>query len=171
MRTKLALVLTAVVTMTALVWAQKVNVDYDRKKDFSQYHTYAWGQNNANKISNPDLAKLAAKDIDAQLQARGLQLVEQGQSPDLIVLADGGTQRQTSYSDAVSWGNSRGTTSFRSYSVGTLVVNLYYAKSKQLLWYGVGSGTLEHGADQKNQKLLTQTIAKMFQQYPVSPKK
>ena len=34
----------------AIAAGQEVSVNYNHGQDFSQYHTYAWGSNNANNI-------------------------------------------------------------------------------------------------------------------------
>lgn len=41
------LALACLLPVTAL--AQQVSVNYNHSTDFSQFHTYAWGSNNANR--------------------------------------------------------------------------------------------------------------------------
>ena len=55
------------------------------KPTFSQYHTYAWGSNNANPIKNSILAQVAQQDIKTAMQQKGFQKVQENQSPDLIL--------------------------------------------------------------------------------------
>ena len=54
------------------------------------------------------------------------------------------------------------TTTEQDYKEGTLVVDLYDAKTKQLIWRGSAQGTLSNKAE-KNQKNLDKGVAKMFQ--------
>jgi len=77
---------------------QQVSVNYKHSASFSQYHSYAWGSNNANQIQNSILAQVAQQDINSAMQGKGLQMVQENQNPDLILTANGGMKQQTSYS-------------------------------------------------------------------------
>jgi hypothetical protein len=59
----------------------EVKVDWVRGTDFSKYKTYAWGTPNQ-KAPDP---KHPLEDIDAALQAEGLQEVEMDANPGLLV--------------------------------------------------------------------------------------
>jgi Domain of unknown function (DUF4136) len=170
MRMRMLAVIAFVLALTAPVLAQQVYVNSAPGTDFSQYHTYAWGQQpNPNQIASPFLAQEAKKQIDAQLQGKGLSEVKEGDKPDLIVEASGGLKQETSY-NAMSMGGWRfgGNTSITPQTsvVGTLVVDLYDAKAKQLVWRGIGTGTLNEGKSQKNYELVDKAVAKMFKKYP-----
>src|SRR5271154_7355123 len=101
MKTRLVLCAMLACMASAAAFGQTVSVNYNRSQSFSQYHTYIWASNNANQIQNSILAQQAKSDIDSALQGKGLQLVGEAQNPDLIILASGGLQQQTSYS---AWG-------------------------------------------------------------------
>jgi len=51
------------------------------------------------------------------------------------------------------------------YKEGTLVVDLYDAKSKQLVWRGSAENTLSDKAD-KNEKNLDKGVARCFKAFP-----
>lgn len=53
----------------------------------------------------------------------------------------------------------------QDYKAGTLVIDMYDAKTKQLLWRGSAEGTLSDKAD-KNEKKLEKAVAKMFKDFP-----
>ena len=74
----------------AFAFAQQVSVNYNHSASFAQYHTYAWGSNNANQIQNSILAQVAQQDINSAMQSKGLQMVPESQNPDLILTANGG---------------------------------------------------------------------------------
>ena len=57
------------------------------------------------------------------------------------------------------------TTTTETYKVGTLVVDLFDAKTKQLLWRGSSSDTLSNNSN-KNIKNLTKGVEKMFKKFP-----
>src|SRR5208283_1121407 len=55
--------------------------------------------------------------------------------------------------------------SAQDYQAGTLVVYMFDAKTKQLLWRGSAEGTLSDKAE-KNEKKLEKAVAKMFKDFP-----
>ena len=57
------------------------------------------------------------------------------------------------------------TTTTETYKVGTLVVDLFDSKTKQLLWRGSSSDTLSNNSN-KNIKSLDNGVQKMFKQFP-----
>ena len=72
----------------------EVKVDWVRGTDFSKYKTYAWGTTRQT-TPNP---KHPTEDIDAALQAKGLQKVEMDANPSLIVAFSGkGAWQSTRY--------------------------------------------------------------------------
>ena len=166
----LLIVMSSVATL-----AQHVYVDYDHSLDFSEFHTYAWGQNpNPNKIASPFLAQEVQSQVNTQLQSKGLQMVQESQNPDLIVQSDGGMKTQTSYNmwgtGGWRWGGGMGSITPDTTLNGTLIVDLYDAKAKQLAWRGTAQGTLNETNANKNRQLVSKAVNKMFQKYP-TPKK
>jgi len=65
------------------------------------------------------------------------------------------------------WGGgfSTATTTEETYTVGTLVIDLFDANTKTIVWRGSASGTVSSKSD-KNIKKLNQAIRKMFDQFP-----
>ena len=57
------------------------------------------------------------------------------------------------------------TTTVREYAVGTLVVDIFDAKSKSLLFRGTASDELSDKPE-KNQKKLAKASDKMFKNFP-----
>jgi Domain of unknown function (DUF4136) len=149
--------------------AQDVYVNSSPNANFPSYHTYAWGQQqNPNQIANSFLAQEAKTQIETQLQSKGLKLVQESENPDLIVVGSGGMKTQTSYN---AWGmrgiggGMGGITPEQSVSA-TLIVDIYDVKEKQLVWRGIGQGTLNEKNSQKNMQLVDKAVAKMFKKYP-----
>ena len=167
MKIKFALCAMLACMASAVALGQTVSVNYNKSQDFSQYHTYTWASNNANQIQNSILAQQAQSDINTAMQGKGLQMVQESQTPDLILLASGGMQQQTSYS---AWGmrgigGGMGGITPQQNVVGTLIVDLYDAKSKSLLWRGIAQNTLSTNGS-KNSQMVTKAVQKMFKQYP-----
>ncbi len=146
---------------------QTVSVNFNKSQSFAAYHTYAWGSNNANQIKNSILAQVAMQNVDAALQGKGLQKVEGNQTPDLIVTANGGMQQQTTYTamGMRGWGGGMATITPKQNVIGTLIVDLYDAKTQSLVWSGIGQNTLSNNGD-KNQQIVQKAVAKMFKQWP-----
>jgi len=174
MKLRILFGLALICLVSSVAFAQSIYVDYDHSLDFSQYHTYAWGQQpNPNQIKNPFLAQEAQTQINAQLQSKGLQLVPESQNPDLIVLTSGGMKTQVYYNawstGGWRWGGGMGTITPEQSVIGTLVVDLYDTKAKQMAWRGTGQGTLNESKSEKNRQLVVKAVSKMFQKYPYPP--
>ena len=101
--------------------------------------------------------------------AKGLRKVEESQHPDLIVVTSSGLKQQTSYNawgtGGWRWGGGMATVTPETTTVGTLVVDIYDANGKQMIWRGISKDTLSNKGE-KNEKEMNKDIAKMFKQYP-----
>jgi hypothetical protein len=166
-KTRLALCVMLACIGSTIAVGQQVSVNYNHSQSFSQFHTYAWGSNNANQIQNSILAQVAVQDIDAALQGKGLQKVQENQNPDLIVTGNGGLKQQTSYS---AWGmrgigGGMGGITPEQNVEGTLIVDLYDAKNQSLVWRGIAQNSLNNNGN-KNQQMVQKAVTKMFQQWP-----
>ena len=167
MKSKFALLALVVCLAACTAVAQQVSVNYDHNASFSQYHTYAWGSNNTNQIRNSILAQVAQQDINAAMQGKGFQMVQESQNPDLVLIASGGEREQTSYS---AWGmrgigGGMGGISPEQNVEATMIVNLYDAKTQSLIWRGIAQDTLNNNGN-KNQEMVEKAVQKMFKQWP-----
>jgi opacity protein-like surface antigen len=155
--------------MSVVVSAQTVYVNSSPNATFSAYHTYAWGQSqNPNQVANSFLAQEAVSQINTQLQSKGLKMVKEEENPDLIVVMSGGMKTQTSYN---AWGmrgigGGMGGITPEQNVVGTLIVDIYDVKAKELVWRGMAQNTLNESNSQKNMKMVDNAVAKMFKKYP-----
>jgi Domain of unknown function (DUF4136) len=153
--------------------AQQVKTDYDRSANFGQYKTYSWEQVKTKEALDVDRIKSA---VSAALAAKGWTQVESGGDVSIIALEM--TQNQqtlNTFYDGFGggWGWRRfggggfgeATTTTETYMVGTLVVDLYDTKTKQLLWRGSSSDTLSKNSN-KNIKNLDKGVEKMFKKFP-----
>ena len=167
MRTKWMMCALLVSMVCGVAGGQQVSVNYNHSASFAQYHTYAWGSNNDNQIQNSILAQVAQQDINSAMQGKGLSMVQESQNPDLILTANGGMRRQTSYS---AWGmrgiggGMGGITPGQNVEA-TMVVDLYDAKTQSLIWRGIAQNTLNNNGN-KNQEMVEKAVQKMFKQWP-----
>src|SRR5450755_4388754 len=167
MKKKFAFCAMLVCIASTIAVAQQVSVNYNHDASFSQYHTYAWGSNNNNQIKNSILAQVAQQDINAAMQGKGFQMVQESQTPDLILVATGGEKEQTSYS---AWGmrgigGGMGGISPEQNVEATLIVNLYDTKTQSLIWRGIAQNTLNNNGN-KNQEMVQKAVQKMFKEWP-----
>ena len=155
-------------------FAQHVKTDYNRGTDFSEYKTYSWEKV---QTQDPLWADRIKEAVNSALAAKGLTPVASG--GDIAVVAIEMTKNQQTlntfydgFGGGWRWGGGFGnaTTTVDNYKVGTLVVDLFDAKSKQVIWRGSSSDTLSDKSD-KNIKNLDKGVQKMFEHYPPSAKK
>jgi Domain of unknown function (DUF4136) len=134
--------------------ASDVKVNWVRGTDFSKYKTYAWGithQQNPDQVWN----QRHIDDIDAALQAKGLQKVEMTGNPSLIVSYDAGSTVEYTIQ-----GFAKGPV-----TEGTLVVELVDPQTKKALWWGVAHNEVA-GKTDKDVPMIHKKIMKMFEHYP-----
>ncbi len=167
MKHKVLTVSALLLLAAAPMLAQQVSVNYNHNASFAQYHTYAWGSNNANQIQNSILAQVAQQDIDSAMSQKGFQKVSESQNPDLILTGSGGMRQQTSYS---AWGmrgigGGMGGITPEQNVEATMIVDLYDAKTQSLIWRGIAQDTLNNNGN-KNQQMVEKAVQKMFKQWP-----
>jgi hypothetical protein len=154
-------------------FAQQVKTDYDHQAEFSQYKTYSWEKV---QTQNPLWVDRIKRAVDAALTAKGWTPVESGGS--VAILAMEMAQNHptlNTYYDGFGggwrWGGfGEVTTTVNNYTVGTLVVDLFDANSKKLIWRGSSSETLSSKSD-KNIKALDKDVQKMFEHFPPGGRK
>jgi uncharacterized protein DUF4136 len=150
--------------------AQEIKTDYDRNADFSHYKTFSF-----EKVETKDplwVDRITAA-VDGALTAKGLTQVASG--GDIAIIAIGmATDRQldTFYDKFPGgwgwrWGSGYGdaTTMTETYTVGTLVLDLFDRKTKALLWRGSASNTLSDSST-KNIKNFDKSVKNLFKGFP-----
>ena len=157
--------------------SQKVNFDYDRQADFSKYKTYAWYEGDQTIAEEDPLAhQRFVASVDRELAATGFQKVSS--NPDVYVTYHADDEESTvidtnhfdyGYGDDWYWGGGMGssTSTVRTYTTGTLVLDMWDASAKQLVWRGVASDTVSDDPA-KNAKKIEQVAGKLFERYPPS---
>ena len=155
-------------------YAQQVKTDYDRSTDFSQYKTYSWEKV---QTQDPLWVERIEGAVNAALTAKGWTQVPSGGNV-AIVAVEMTRNQQTldtfynGFGRGWRWGGGFGdaTTTVENYKVGTLVVDLFDANSKKLVWRGSSSDALSDKSD-NNIKNLDKGVQKMFNHFPPEPKK
>src|SRR3954471_5213244 len=129
----------ACVAMATIAYAQKVTTDSNPAAPFASYKTYAWTQ--GTPASSPLGEQRIHALVGAQLAAKGLSPV--ATAPDLFVATGTVTQEHPQLVvNGFGWGLGGTTASVENYTVGTLVVDLYDAKTRQVVWRGVATDSV-----------------------------
>jgi len=170
MKTRMAFLVVTLCLLSTVALAENVYVDYNHAIDFSKFKTYAWGQGpNPNAIQDSILLQTAQNDVNSQLALKGLQMVQESQNPDIIVVMSSGLKQETSYNawgtGGWRWGGGMASVTPETSDVGTLVIDVYDANGKQMIWRGISQDTLSTKGS-KNEKAMNKAIEKMFKQYP-----
>jgi hypothetical protein len=166
------LVSIALVLFTAVSFAAQVKTDYNHSANFGQYKTYSWEKV---QTKDPLMVDRIKDAVNKALTAKGWTQVDSGGDVSLVALEITKNQQTlNTFYDGFGGGWRFGgfgdsTTTTENYKVGTLVVDLFDAKSKSLIWRGSSSDTLSNNAD-KNTKNLDKGVQKMFEHFPPEAK-
>ena len=150
--------------------AQDVTTNSMPGTDFSKYHTYKWVPIEGAAVPNQILDAQIKQSIDSQLSSKGLTKTD-GDKADLLVgyqvSVDQEKQWNAYGTGGFRWGGGMASAQQSTISIGTLVLDLYDPTSKQLVWTGRATKTLEPGANQqKKQKNLDKAMQKLLKNYP-----
>ena len=150
--------------------AQDVAIDFDQAANFAGIKTFAlkigtaWG--------NPLSEKRVTDEITTALKAKGWTEAPEATADALVVLHGATSTKKnlnTFYSGGwggYHWGGmGTTTTSVSEYTVGTLVTDIFDARSKQLIWRGTAQDELSDKPE-KNAKKLAKAGDKLFKDFP-----
>jgi hypothetical protein len=171
LQSKIATSVGLMLFLACVSFAQQVKTDYDHSANFVQFKTYSWEKV---QTKDPLLVDRIKSAVNSALAAKGWTEVPSG--GDVEVFAIETTQNQQTldtfyngFGGGRRWGFGGGfgnaTTTVETYKVGTLVVDLFDAKTEKLIWRSSSSDTLSDKAD-KNTKNLNKGVNKMFQHFP-----
>ena len=155
-----------------LAAAQEVSYDFDKAADFSRFKTYAWVP--GTELKDALNHKRVVDAVDTQLAAKGLEKVEAGASPDVLVAYHASFDKNlriTGFSSGFGGyrfaGTRSGTARAEEILTGTLVVDIVDAKTKTIVWRGVASKELDtHASPEKKDKNIQGAARKLFKNYP-----
>jgi hypothetical protein len=163
--------------LAATAAAQDVKTDWDKKADFAKYKTFSIDV--ATKWGNPLGEKRALEAVGKTIAGKGWKQVP-GATADAVVLIHGATQVKRDLTTFYSgygggyrygaWGGGMGTstTMVNEYNTGTMIVDIFDGKTKDLLWRGTASDEISDKAE-KNEKRMNKAAEKMFKKFPPKP--
>jgi hypothetical protein len=152
----------------------KVTTDYDHKANFGNYHTYSWIGVNVQEPLWKDRIESA---VDSQLTAKGWQKVPS--AGDAAISAVGATHNEqtlTTFYDGPGFGGwfHRGwwgagpdmaTTTVDNTPIGTLHIDIFDGKTKNVIWHASMSDTLS-SKPEKNDEKLKKAVQEAFRNFP-----
>ena len=166
-RTKALSVAVAVAITAGVAWAaEHVYTEMDPSFNPASYKTYYWAKTDP-MPSNSIMNSRIMADVDAGMISRGWTKAPEGQA-DLAVVVNVTTKPEqkleTFYTgwDGWAWGGwGPAETVVRTYLKGTLVVDLFDANTKKLVWRGTADRTISDNP-QKNAERVDKDIREMF---------
>jgi len=188
MKLRVFLVLVAIL-IAGPAFAEKIYIDYDEEYDGSNIKTFAWSETKDTSLADtePSLHSLIINTIAGYITDSGIEQVDS--DPDVYVTYHGSTKEELSL-DTTHYGYSSGvmgygryggyggyygryygggssgssTTTVRSYKIGTLVVDIWDAKTDKLVWRGIAANITisenPHKLDNNIEKALKKMIKK-----------
>ncbi len=153
--------------------AQDVTTNSMPGANFAKYHTYKWVAVEGASYPNQIVDAQIKASIDSQLAAKGLTKVDTDKA-DLYVAYQASIDQQKQWNaygmgGGLRWGGGMATAQSSTISNGTLVLDMYDPSTKQLVWTGRVTKTLDPGANQgKKQKNLDKAMQKLLKNFPPS---
>lgn len=167
----------AVFTM-ALVFAVaahaglKVDVLYDRKADFTTFRTYRWATGPRDKSPMASMVDGRIKSTArTELEKKGLREVREGEEPDLLLTYYGGIEDNLllegvryELAPHVVWTGAAPLEATRNYQVGSLILDMADAGTRQVVWSGVATGKASTRSKLREQ--VEKAVRKVLKRYP-----
>ncbi len=161
--------------------AQKIHVDYDRSIDPSKYETFAWGPTpqTSLKEESPLMHSRMKNAIEYHLTEGGL--VEDPENPDIYVTYHTNVEEQVQLNTSSFgygygpgwgwspyWGGGMGmgssTTTVTKYKRGTLIIDIWDANTKKMVWRGTAEAVVKENP-QKAARQTDRVVAKIVKRW------
>ena len=167
------------IVMLASCSTVKVVSDYDKEVNFNEYKTFAFFKTGIDKAEISDLDKRRIlKAIEMELVKKGYQKSE---NADLLVsIFTKSREKVNVYNNGwggwgYGWGwgwspwyyNTYPYTTVTTSTEGRLYIDLIDASRKELVWQGLGRGSLsENSTVDKKEARIKEFVSKIMEQYP-----
>ena len=180
MRIRSALTI-ALLLFASPIFANKIFIDFDKAYNFDTPKTFAWTDtpDTAVEVENPLLHSRIVNALEHYLTQGGL--IEVGQNPDVYVTYHASTEQETrldtthfgyGYPGDWSWGGygyghgyggwgpgiSDSVTTVTTYEIGTLVVDVWDASTKKLIWRGTATDIMVSDNPEKMAKRINNAL-------------
>jgi hypothetical protein len=171
---RLSVLWAGLLMVSPVIKAQDVRYNFMPGTDFSKYHTYKWVSIESGAHPNQIMDAEIKQAVDTQLASKGLTKTT-GDTADLYVAYQIAVDQEKQWNaygmgGGLRWGGLATATS-STISVGTLVLDLYDPATKQLVWTGTATKTLDPSSNQeKNQRNLDKAMQKLLKNFPPKQK-
>ncbi len=157
--------------------AQQVHIDYDRMARFTAYKTIAW-------VDTMDTSLAGVSQlVDERIKNTIINTISSGRlkfvedDPDLYVTYHASTNEQLQF-NTISfgygypgswywdpyWGGAYSTTSVSTYTEGTLIIDIWLAREKTLIWRGTATAVVSNNPE-KNAKKIEKAVTKIAKKW------
>jgi len=149
--------------------------DWDQSYDFSAVSTYAWkDQGLEGGVSEIMLRRMYAA-VDDDLMAKGIKKTNP-ETADVVLAYHAGSQDRQQYETygygaggwwGGYWGGGMTTTTVRTYTESTLILDVIDRRNNELVWRGSASGTIDQ-MDSPDQRVdaIQEAVEKMLRDFP-----
>jgi hypothetical protein len=162
----------------------RVSSDYEHTRDFSAYKSYGWlaakpVPTGLPTLDTPMVQERIRKGVDAELTGKGFAQV--AESPDFWVKYQLTAEKKVDVhtdDDAFMYGATGfeigvPVTRVSQYDEGTLIIDVFDAKEKKLVWRGIGQGRLRGESAQsdpeKSEQRIREAVAAVLESFPPKP--
>ena len=160
------------VLLSTIALAQEISFDFNRATDFTAFKRYAWVRGTA--INDEINHNRIVNAVNTQLGAKGLVQVQATDNPDVLVAYHATFDRNLQINGFSSgWGGYRfggsrsGTARAEEILVGSLVVDVVNARTKNIVWRGMATRDIDVNASpDKREKNINRAAEKLFKNYP-----
>lgn len=176
-RITILLFLSLILLLSSCSSGIRVVSDFDKEVNFTGYSSYAFYKPSIDKVKVSDLDKRRIlRAIDQELSKKGMT---KSDNPDIIIgLYTKEQERVDVYQNyhGYSWGwypyydpfGPR--SSITQTTEGTLFIDLLDAKSKNLIWQGIGYSDLDGKDMEKKEVRIKEIVSKILEAYPPAVK-
>ena len=179
-------------TMISSCNSIKFSSNYDDTEDFTKLKTYeyfGWDRNSGSILNDIEKGRIE-KAFEAELSKRGMKYVKS--DGDVIVTLYIVTKQESQttatttgmggmyggyggyygYGPGYGWGGGMATTTYNTYdyTVGTLVIDIYNANDKKLIFEASAQGTVDDKGD-ASQDRVNKVVTAIMKNYPITPPK
>jgi len=149
--------------------------DWDQSYDFSSLSTYAWMEQGLEAGVSEIMLRRMYVAVDDELAAKGFTLTEPDQA-DFLMAYHTGTQDRQQYDTygygaggwwGGYWGGGMTTTTVRTYTEGTLILDMISREENELIWRGSASKTIdEMDSPEQRVKTIQEAVGKLLKDFP-----
>ena len=164
------LVLPIIALVIASCSSVRVATDYDTQTDFAQYKTFAFYKTGIDKAKISDLdKKRIMRAIESELMAKGMT---KSATPDVLVSLFTKSRERINVNDNFyggfwyPWYYGPNPVTVSQYTEGTLFIDLIDANKKELVWQGIGTGTLHTSNAERKEERIKEFVREIMSKYP-----